>query len=194
MRYSTLHTFYIFTTLGLFLSLSSCRETPIPKPKGYLALEFPTPKYELWQQNTPYTFEQNTNTTVENANTKISKHWYTLHYPKFKGAIHLSYYPIKNNLRKLTQDAQNLTQQHVVKADEISYHPYVDSLQNIHAMLYEVKGNAASNIQFYVTDKKKHFITGAAYIKNRPKYDSLYPAIKYLEKDTKHLIETLRWQ
>ena len=192
-RISVVKWFLGFVIL-IFVFFSSCKKVFVPKPKAYLALSFPRPQYHIWKSaSCPYYFEYSTVSKVKDANNAHSKNWYTVTYPDLKGAIHISYYPVKNHLRDLIKDAQNLTQQHVVKADEISYHPYVDSINKVYGVLYQVKGNAASNIQFYLTDSLNHFITAAVYIKNRPDYDSLLPAIKYLENDTRHLMETLRW-
>ena len=59
---------------------------------------------------------------------------------------------------------------------------------------YEVGGNAASQSQFYVTDSTEHFLTGSLYFYAKPNYDSILPAAKYLEKDIKHIMETVKWK
>ena len=55
-------------------------------------------------------------------------------------------------------------------------------------------GNAASPIQFYVTDSTRHFINGSVYFNVKPNYDSILPAVNYLEKDIKTFIGTLKWK
>jgi gliding motility-associated lipoprotein GldD len=61
-------------------------------------------------------------------------------------------------------------------------------------MFYEVRGNAASQAQFYVTDSTSHFVTGSLYFYARPNYDSIYPAAVYLQKDIRSIMESLRWK
>ncbi len=61
-------------------------------------------------------------------------------------------------------------------------------------MVYKVEGDAASSTQFYVTDSTTHFLSGSVYFKTKPNYDSILPAIEYLNKDVQRLIETLRWK
>jgi gliding motility-associated lipoprotein GldD len=61
-------------------------------------------------------------------------------------------------------------------------------------MYYEVKGNAASQSQFYVTDSTKHFVTGSLYFYAKPNYDSILPAAVHLQQDIRHIIESLRWK
>jgi len=37
-------------------------------------------------------------------------------------------------------------------------------------------------------------LVGSVYFYARPNYDSLFPAIKFLEKDLVYLIETFEWK
>jgi len=79
-------------------------------------------------------------------------------------------------------------------ADEISERMYENDSQKLYGMFYDLKGNVASQSQFYVTDSTKHFISGALYFETKPNYDSILPAINYIQKDMMHLIESLRWK
>lgn len=121
----------------------------------------------------------------------------TLQYPSLKGSIYLTYKSIDNNpdnLMAFLRDAQKFTQEHTRKADEIIEQPYENKARKVYGMLYEVGGNAASQSQFYVTDSTNHFLTGSLYFYAKPNYDSIYPAAKYLEKDIKHIMETVSWK
>ena len=91
-------------------------------------------------------------------------------------------------------DAQKLTYEHVVKADNIAEEKYVNEYHGVYGMFYDVAGNAASQSQFYVTDSTSHFITGSIYFNVTPNYDSILPAAAYLKNDIRHLMESLRWK
>ena len=91
-------------------------------------------------------------------------------------------------------DAQNITQKHSQKADEITEQPYINPERKVYGMFYEVGGNAASQSQFYVTDSTRHFITGSLYFYTKPNYDSILPAAHYLKRDIQHLMETIKWK
>ena len=71
---------------------------------------------------------------------------------------------------------------------------YEDKEKSVYGVLYEIKGNAASSVQFYATDSTKHFLRGALYFNTVPNKDSLAPAIQFVEEDIIHLIETLSWK
>jgi gliding motility-associated lipoprotein GldD len=111
-----------------------------------------------------------------------------------KGSIYINYKPVNGNLDKLLLDAQKLSYEHVVKADGIYEEPIVNEAYKVFGMYYEVKGNAASQSQFYATDSTKHFVTGSLYFYVKPNYDSILPAAVYLQKDIRKIIESLRWK
>ena len=117
-----------------------------------------------------------------------------LDYKPMKGSIYLTYKPVEGNLRELLTDAQKLSYEHAVKADNILEQPYVNQQDRVFGMFYEVKGDAASQSQFYVTDSLNHFVTGSLYFYAKPNYDSIFPAAIYLQKDIRRIMESLRWQ
>jgi gliding motility-associated lipoprotein GldD len=64
---------------------------------------------------------------------------------------------------------------------------------NLKGLIYSVGGNAASDKQFILTDYKHQFIRGAIYFATTPNYDSLKPAINFVDKDIYHLINTFKF-
>lgn len=191
-----------FYYLGIiFFFFLSCNDEVVPKPKGYLRLEYPAANYMNTNvDGIPFSFESNTL-----ANKIVSKkiisttesHAINIEYPTLKGTIYLTYKSISNNQKNLIdflKDAQNFTQKHTAKADEIKEKEYINKLNKVYGMFYEVGGNAASQSQFYVTDSTEHFLTGSLYFYAKPNYDSILPAAKYLEKDIKRIMETVKWK
>ena len=182
---------------SIFLLLYSCGDQPLPKPKAQLRLDYPTPEYKLSNLGLPFTFEENTitknitNIKVNNDSTVLGV---DINYPELKGTIYLTYNKVGDNLISLIKDAQNLTQKHTIKADEIIEQKFIDDENKVYGMFYEVGGNAASQSQFYVTDSINHFLNGSLYFYAKPNYDSIYPAAVYLKNDIKHIMETLNWK
>ena len=175
----------------------SCGNDPVPKPKAMLRLEYPAPEYNQVNIPLPFTFEKNeladpiTNIKLDGVNNLYGVN---IEYPKLKGTIYLTYKKIKDdNLTNLLRDAQNLTQKHTIKADEIEGILYENPKHKVFGMFYEVGGNAASQSQFYVTDSVNHFLIGSLYFNTKPNYDSILPAADYLKKDIKHIMETIEW-
>ena len=175
--------------LCVFFVIGCNEETPIPKPKAQIRLEYPQGKLATLETAN---FSINYN---QRAKPKKNKDLaFTLEYPEMKGAIFLSYMPIDDNLDKLIQDAKRLSYEHAAKADNIVEQPFVNPESNVYGSLFEVQGNAASQTQFFVTDSTKHFLTGSVYFYTKPNYDSILPAAAYLQNDIRSIMETLNWK
>jgi gliding motility-associated lipoprotein GldD len=180
----------IVLVLVFFFLMTSCAEESLPKPKAFLRLSYDNAQYQKINTNCPYTFEFSSDVIV----TTDSKCWLNITYPKLRASLNLTYRPIENNLNELLQEAEKLTYNHAIKADGISALPFEDTEKNVYGSLSEVTGNAASPLQFHLTDSVQNFITGALYFNVQPNYDSILPAVKFIEKDIKHLMETLEWK
>ncbi len=177
--------------LFFFLLLCThCKDAPLPKPNALLRLDYPEAIYQPIDLDCPYFFDHNDLAALRKGNDCSL----VLDYPLMKAAIYLTYKKVAGNIRNLLIDAQKLTYEHVVKADQIKPKEYINTEANVYGMFYEVSGDAASQSQFYVTDSTQHFITGALYFYAKPNYDSLLPAAIYLQNDMKKLVESLRWK
>ena len=99
-----------------------------------------------------------------------------------------------NTLDKLIKDSYKLTFKHTVKADYIDETIIRSENKNVSGILYDVGGNAASAVQFYVTDSTTHFLRGSLYFYAPPNADSIAPSVAYFRNDVIHLIETLKWK
>ncbi|MCM4166781.1 hypothetical protein KCTC52924_01633 [Arenibacter antarcticus] len=183
MKYSIIVIFF-----GYFL-LASCQGDIMPKPKALLRLEYP--RAELMSLTTDYfTMEHNAMAKIRSKKGNS----FTLDYPLMHGSIFITYKNVNGNLDKLLTDAQRLSYEHAAKADNILEQPFVNEEGRVYGMYYEVKGNAASQAQFYVTDSTQHFVTGSLYFYAKPNYDSILPAAAYLQNDIRNIMETLKWK
>lgn len=180
---------YIGLLLCCVFILNSCQDEVLPKPKAQLRLEYPAGESKI-VQTSAYSFQYNSLARIKDFKSAS----FTLDYPILKGAIYLTYRPVENNLVELITDAQKLSYEHVVKADNILEQQYIDDNNRVYGMFYEVKGNAASQAQFYATDSTRHFLTGSLYFYAKPNYDSIYPAAVYLQNDVRQILETLKWK
>jgi len=177
---------FLFYVLYLFFG---CTENVVPKPQGYLRLEYPIARYTTFQNECPFTFGRNTLAQIKNKNNCS----FNIEYSDMKATIFLSYKPINNDLEDLLKDAQRLTYQHTKKAETIYEQPFENVVDNVYGMLYQVGGNAASETQFYLTDSIKNFLIGSVYFNVKPNSDSILPASEYIKNDVRLLVESFRW-
>ena len=188
----------LFIFIGLFFL--ACQNDYTPKPKAYLRLDYPTPKYQTIKYDLPFSFDKNMIADpliIKQLKSEKLSYGINLNYPELKGTVFLTYKAIENdreNLNNFLRDAQKFTFEHTKLADEIPAYPYENKEQRVYGMLSVVKGNVASPAQFYVTDSTEHFLTGSLYFESRPNYDSILPAASYIQKDMRHLMETLKWK
>ncbi len=182
----------ILSLLGAFflLSATACKDDVLPKPSGFLRLDYPVAEYVSSDGTCPYQFDLNSIASLES----VANCSYRLHYPKMKATVYLTYKPVNNNIETLLRDAQKLTYEHVIKADDIVEMPYVNPAKKVYGMFYSVGGNAATNSQFYLTDSTRHFLAGSLYFYAKPNFDSIMPAADYIKNDMQTLIETLEWK
>lgn len=179
--------------LYLFLAifLVSCSEDYKPKPKGELRLEYPKPQYKAFSSPCSYGFEYSDFAKIYDAKKQC---WYNLTYPKMKANVFITYFPVKNDFDKHVKEVEKMVYEHTIKASAIETKSFSYPEKRVFGNFYELKGESASNIQIYITDSTRHFVTANLYFKSRPKPDSLAPAINYVKQDLLHMIETFHWK
>jgi gliding motility-associated lipoprotein GldD len=84
--------------------------------------------------------------------------------------------------------------EHTIKASSIDTKSFSFPEHKVFGNFYELKGQSASNLQFFVTDSMRHYVTANLYFNSRPKPDSLAPAVEYIKKDMMRLIESFEWK
>lgn len=179
----------IFTFLGFVLL--SCAEDAQPKPSGELRLEYPVAKYQPFTSPCNFGFEYSDFAKVEQAKNPC---WYYIDYPKMKAKVFITYFPIKNDFDLHIKESEKMVYEHTIKASSIDTKSFSFPDRKVYGNFYELKGQSASNLQFFVTDSTKHYVTANLYFNSRPKPDSLAPAVEYIKKDMLHLIETFSWK
>ena len=179
----------------ILLLTISCKKEYVPKPRGYFRISFPEKAYKILDSKTfPYRFEIPVYSKIVADNERLAEpYWVNLEFPQNKAELHISYKNVDNNLMKLTEDSRTLAYKHSIKADAINERVFVNPEKKIYGTIYLIDGNAASPLQFYLTDSTKHFLRGALYIREVPNIDSIRPVIEFLTPDIIHLIETTEW-
>ncbi|MBI9066197.1 MAG: gliding motility lipoprotein GldD [Salinivirgaceae bacterium] len=186
----------IFILLIFFSFITaSCKQDYVPKPRGYFRIDLPKKEYKNTPKDLPYSFEYpKYSYLLANRKAETEKYWINMVFPRFNATVHLSYKDINGNLDQYLTDTRNFVYKHTIKADAIIETPYIAANKNVYGMHYEIKGDAASNVQFYLTDSTKNFVRGALYFNVTPNKDSLAPVLKFINIDIAHLMETFKWK
>lgn len=189
----------VYFSLLTAVVLSSCseRKTYTPKPRAYFRIDFPEKTYTQFDTAPcPYSFAYPQYAIIEHDKDRnAAPFWYNMQFKAMKATVHISYYGgSKEMIAKCLEDAHELAYKHSVKADAIDEQQYIDSANRVFGMVYDIRGNAASPLQFFLTDSCSHFVRGALYFNLLPNKDSLAPVVDFLKKDVVRFIESTRWK
>lgn len=185
----------ILLILGLTLLSSCSNNTAIPKPYAYYRIDLPKKEYKITNKEYPFSFEYHLKSFLEQDKAYDSeKYWINIVYPTLNAKIHLSYKKLNNNFQTYNEDSHKLAYKHSVKAEAINEREYKNPNNKVYALIYNIKGNTASSVQFFVTDSTKNFLRGSLYFNCRPNKDSLAPMINYIHSDIEHIIESFKWK
>jgi gliding motility-associated lipoprotein GldD len=182
----------IFTLICLSVS---CRQNIVPKPRGHFRIDFPPKTYRLYDTVCPFIFEYPVYGRISYDVGKISEPcWFNIEFPRYRAKIHISYKKINNNLADILNESHDFAYSHSIKADAITEKPWLNPSDKVYGILYDIKGNTASAVQFFVTDSSRNFLRGALYFSVQPDEDSLAPVISFFREDIIHMVETLKWK
>lgn len=186
-----------FIIACFFLSfLTGCDNDYNPRQRAYFRITLPEKKYVIFNPPAcPFTFElPGYSVAIPDSAGNSEPCWYNIDFPEFKGTIYLSYKKVNNNLKKYTDDSHALTMKHISRASGLNELPINATGKKVYGIYYDVKGNAASSVQFFLTDSSKHFLRGSLYFYASPNPDSIAPVQRFVVEDVKHLIETFEWR
>ncbi len=184
----------VFVSLLLLISVitTSCKDNPTPKPRGYFRIDTPKNEYQEYKSIHPYSFMYSKYSVAMDYITDSS--WVNIIYPKYGATIHLTYHDVDNDLNEHFETTRTLVYKHHIKADAIFEEIFINDTTKVYGILYDIEGNAASSINFYVTDSTDNLVRGALYFNVKPNIDSLSPLIDYIKTDISHMMETFEWK
>ncbi len=178
----------------LLVLLYSCNRdrANIPKPTGYFRLNLPEKEYKTYENECPFIFEMPVYSFIIKEKEEFC--WMDIYFPSLKATIYLTYKPVNNNFAVHLEDSREFVYKHTVKADAIMETKFVNDSISVYGILYELKGNTASPVQFFLTDSANHFFRGSLYFNMPPNKDSLAPVIDFIRDDIIYLIESFEWK
>lgn len=184
-------------SLSLALCLSSCGGNTdiVPKRTGYFRIALPERKYKTYATDCPFTFEYPQYAIpLNDSGMGGNPCWINLVFPRFRCNVYMSYLPVTNNLDTLLEECRKFVVEHEVKAEAINEQTWENKQDKVYGKIYDIEGNTASNMQFYLTDSTGNFVRGALYFFAVPNKDSLEPVVHFVKEDIRHLVETFRWK
>jgi gliding motility-associated lipoprotein GldD len=177
--------------------IASCMndDSTMPRRKGYFRIALPEKQYTTYSEECPFTFEYPVYAkVVKDTEPGAQPCWLNVVYPAFHAKLYLSYKVVNGNLDKYLEESRSFAVKHEVKASAINEKDWTNASAKVYGLIYDIEGNAASNMQFYLTDSTTNFIRGALYFYSIPNKDSLAPVVNFLKEDIVHMVETFHWK
>jgi gliding motility-associated lipoprotein GldD len=192
---------FIFSTILLILGivvyalLLRTPETTFPKPIGYFRIDLPQPQYRTYEAPCAFSIPVSQFATIEQLDQSQSDSCrFNIFYPKLKARIHCTYLPVSNNIHDLVVDAYTFAAKHEMKASAIEKSLIEEEERKVFGIRYRIEGEAASPLQFFVTDSTTHYLRCALYFESAPNPDSIAPVYQYIERDMDELIKKVLWR
>lgn len=173
----------------------------VPKPRMYPKVEYPQRGYQPFKE--PYcklSFEYPAYAEVEQDQFFFDEKpenpcWFTIQIPSLNASLHCSYIEVNSRERfdDLVSDSYEIASKHNVKAnyrDEL----VLENPLGVHGLMFEISGEVASKLQFYLTDTTQHFFRASLYFNDQVNADSIAPIYSFVKADVMKMIETFKWE
>jgi len=186
----------IFLFVLISVLLFACHDDFLPKPKGYFRIDLPEKVYRNYEAKCPLTFDTPEYSSIELFENKMSSDscWFNIYFKKFNARLHCTYMPVRGDFDALVRDAYGFAISHEMKASALKRTGIQDTERKVYGMIYDIEGEAASQLQFFVTDSTHHFFRGSLYFYNSPNPDSIAPVLQFLKADVVRLVNTMEWR
>jgi gliding motility-associated lipoprotein GldD len=159
-----------------------------------MRIDFPEKKYRLYDSVCPYRFEIPTYARMARDPHKGAEPcWLNVEFPAFRATLHLSYKAVNGNIAQYIDDSHDFANRHQIKATGVEEAVILRDSARVYGLLFDIAGNTASSLQFYLTDSTRHFLRGALYFNSVPNADSLKMVVDYIREDVLHMVRTTEW-
>lgn len=176
------------------LLVTACSEDPTPKPRGWFRIDLPEQAYAPWGNDSTFSLEVPTYARMVERVSKGDARWFDLRFAKQRATVHLTWSPVNGRMEQLIDDAHTFKAKHEAVAAKISSERVLRDSARVFGTLFDVEGDVASPMVFYLTDSTDNFLYGALYFDSRPNADSLAPVTERIRQDIRHMAATLRWR
>ena len=168
----------------------SCEEIYTPRPRGYYRVDLPEKSYHKYNANGKFVLQIADYAKIDTS--RADSGWYNINYPKLRATVYLTY---KKNadIAKVIEESRDMVYKHSVKADDIIEQQFFNEQNKVYGSLYEIKGNAATSINFHLIDSVSRYLRGSLYFNSKPNKDSIAPSIEFIEKDIMFLMQNFEW-
>jgi gliding motility-associated lipoprotein GldD len=182
-----------FSFFVILVMLSACSEYT-PKPVGYNRIDL-VDSPEIEYRNSHFSFHYPASARIDTIVNSDTAFWFNIVYPNERARIYCSYFPItRRTLNKSLEDSRRLAYGHVLMADGIMQTFYDNPVNQVSGSIYDIAGNVASPVQFFLTDSVSKFFRASLYYDVQTNADSVAPVTAFIRNDMTALMESFKWE
>jgi len=190
-----------FLFILLIAFCTSCSSDYSPKPKAYFHIDLPNPVYSEFTDFPFFKFSISNQAFVEElkdapAGMKEKNGMgFNLIYPRLYAKVYCSYFRInKHDFSDFMEESRQMVYVREIRAKGVKEIEYIHPEQKVYGLVYEIQGDAASPVQFVISDSINSFFRGSLYFDSYYNRDSIAPVLEYINKDIQFIIESFRWK
>jgi gliding motility-associated lipoprotein GldD len=178
--------------IALLVGLAGCREVPIPRPQGFFRIALHDTAFAAQEVGCGLRLDRSTSAgAISRLESPADSCWFDLVYPAYDARIHCTYAQT-DELNRRVDDAFRLAYEHEVRADAIGTRRF-SRPDGSTGVTFHLAGDAASSLQFVLTDGKDKFLRGALYFNRTANGDSTQPVTQRIAYDVQRLMESVHW-
>lgn len=174
--------------------LTACGDDPVPKPRGWFRIDLPEVRHAYWEDERTFGAELPAHARMVHRKQEGRSAWYDLRFPRQRATVHLTWSRVDGDIQELIEDAHIFKGKHEARASRITRERILRPDARVFGTVFDVDGDVASPVVFYLTDSTRNFLYGALYYNTRPNADSLAPVTQRMREDIRHLAGTVVWR
>lgn len=189
--------------LFLCFFVSSCSNSPNPRPlpRMYPRVVFPERNEVVFSKdicNMTFKYPDYFNYVQDTSffdSRPIHPCWFDMNALSLNASIHFSYYPISDRSAydKLINDVYKMVGEHNIMATFRSEKPIMNEKENAFGLAFEIEGEVASPLQFFLTDSTRNFVRASLYFNAKVDPDSTKIIYDYIKQDIDLMIRSWEW-
>lgn len=186
---------YIFITFISFIILGCARQDHSPLPIGFNRIEKTRSEY-IQFKSPHFIFYASSLAKIDSVYSDNNEKWFNISYPPYNARIYCSYNQItdRTDLVQFLNDSHKLAYSHTLMANGIHQAVYENSKNNTYGIIYDIDGNVATPIQFFLTDSVSNFFRASLYYDTQVDKDSVAPVTQFIKEDIVKMIESFEWK